>query len=106
MGSGYTIEGQKTSKEKHGGLQLEVIPEFEQNLRFWSRDTDDHIRYISTGSAAFQRSKGVPEILTPAELNVRAGDKLRCYPYECIYSESYKLQDLVDEELCITFQVS
>lgn len=35
VGSGYTVEGQKTGEEKHGGLQIEIIPEYQRKAQKW-----------------------------------------------------------------------
>jgi len=37
VGAGYTVEGQITGEEKFGGLQIEVIPVYRQDLKTWFR---------------------------------------------------------------------
>lgn len=77
MGSGYTVEGQKTSEEKHGGLQLEVTPELIPGKRFWSY-AKNHRVILPKESDSY----GLDELRTPRELGCNIGDVLRSYPVE------------------------
>jgi hypothetical protein len=69
LGSGYTVEGQKTSEEKYGGLQIEVIPEYQTNLRLWVADGD-----VSS------KSNHISEMKTPADEGLSPGSIVRSYP--------------------------
>ena len=76
MGSGYTVEGQKTGEEKLGGLRIKITPAYITGLRSWMSDTiaepapNDIFAYV----------KRLEETRTPAELQRKAGDILRQYP--------------------------
>ncbi|KAI4696651.1 uncharacterized protein J4E88_000828 [Alternaria novae-zelandiae] len=61
LGSGYTVEGQKTSKEQHGGLQLEITPEFLPDLRLWSDSQHDYILRRGPGPRDNLSEKETPE---------------------------------------------
>lgn len=75
MGSGYTVEGQKTGEEKHGGLQIEIIPAYRRGLKSWLSD--------NVGEPApndiFTLVQTLDETSTPVELGFKAGDVLRQY---------------------------
>ncbi|KAF2178128.1 hypothetical protein K469DRAFT_676307 [Zopfia rhizophila CBS 207.26] len=106
LGSGYTVEGQKSSEEKYGGLQIEVIPELRTVLRFWTRNNDDHVKLSATGSVNLDRAKGLDEMKTPAELGLRSGDKIRSYPAAMIYTEPFKIVDLLDRDGSATMKAT
>ncbi|EOA92167.1 uncharacterized protein SETTUDRAFT_134260 [Exserohilum turcica Et28A] len=91
LGSGYTVEGQKTSEEKHGGLQIEITPEMLPDLRFWS---DAKQKYITLGP---YRSliDDLDESDTPEELGYKVGDVLRSYPTDEAYHEPFRVRDFV-----------
>ena len=89
VGSGYTVEGQKTSEEKHGGLQLEVIPTLERGLRSWARNMEEQIRH------PFE------EHLTPAQYMLQSGDVVRSYAMPMLKTCAINIQDLPLEDHCI-----
>lgn len=72
------MEGQKTGEEKHGGLQIEIIPELQPKLRVWRRDSsfiDDPYNFRGASSLDC-----LPEHKTPQSLCMTPGVKLRSYP--------------------------
>jgi hypothetical protein len=73
VGSGYTVEGQKTGEEKFGGLQIEIIPSYERRLRTWQPDPTRQGRI----TGLFDESKSLDEGKTPSELNLNPGVKIR-----------------------------
>ena len=74
MGSGYSVKGQITGKEKFGGLQIEVIPSHRRNLKMWG--------FVPKPGESEQVDYGYPhEYHTPAELGLKPFDKLRTYSY-------------------------
>lgn len=79
MSSGYTIEGQKTSEEKHGGLQLELIPAFQRNLRRWKRVPIECSSDLEFGSTTEDLENGLEEYKTPSESGLKCGDVVRSY---------------------------
>jgi len=89
VGSGYTVEGQKTSVEKHGGLQLEVIPQLERGLRSWARNLEEQV------GRPFQ------EYLTPAQNMLQSGDVVRSYAMPMLKTCAINIQDLPLEDHCI-----
>ncbi|CAN9137106.1 unnamed protein product [Alternaria alternata] len=89
LGSGYTVEGQKTSKEQHGGLQLEITPELFPKQRLWSYGKDKHIVKSARGFPS-----GLDEMKTPEQLGRNIGDVLRSYPADSIYEEPLKIKHL------------
>jgi hypothetical protein len=94
VGSGYTVEGQKTGEEKHGGLQIEIIPSYEENLRIWTKSSD-----VPTNPDKlldfFASSSTLAESLTPAELGLSPGAKVRSYSAPAILNVHCKISDLV-----------
>jgi hypothetical protein len=94
VGSGYTVEGQKTGEEKHGGLQIEIIPSYEKNLRIWTKSSD-----VPTNPDKlldfFASSSTLAESLTPAELGLSPGAKVRSYSAPAILNVHCKISDLV-----------
>ena len=96
MGSGYTTEGQKTGQEKYGGLQIEVIPEYQQDLRKWLPDnlSASTMTAILNGDSSYF----LPETSTPAELSLRPGDKIRSYPSSPRTFKYVKISDLIGPE--------
>jgi len=89
VGSGYTVEGQKTSKEQHGGLQLEITPELLPDLRLWSDSQHDYILRRGPGPRDNHWEKETPE-----ELGCKVGDVLRCYPADSACEEPFKAKHL------------
>ncbi|KAF3407965.1 hypothetical protein DPV78_000617 [Talaromyces pinophilus] len=69
MGSGYTTEGQKTGQERYGGIQIEVIPEYQRNLRKWlpGNLSASAMTAILNGDSSYF----LPETSTPAEFSLR-----------------------------------
>jgi hypothetical protein len=90
VGSGYTVEGQKTGEEKHGGLQIEIIPSYQNNLRAWLREPLE-----GTTSASIDWSNTLDEQKTPSELRLNPGAKIRSYPANPTYSVPYEISDLL-----------
>ncbi|CAN9310331.1 unnamed protein product [Alternaria alternata] len=97
VGSGYTVEGQKTSKEQHGGLQLEITPELFPEQRLWSYSKDKYIV-----KSAHDSSNGLDEMKTPEQLGGKIGDILRSYPADSTYEEPFKMKHLARSETDIT----
>jgi hypothetical protein len=94
VGSGYTVEGQKTGEEKHGGLQIEIIPSYKENLRVLLREPrEDTEQGIS--NTALDWSRRLDELKTSAELSLLPGDKIRSYPANPTDSVPYVLLDLI-----------
>ena len=83
VGSGYTVEGQKTGEEKFGGLQIEIVPSYEKELRTWKLQ-----------NVSFENSRGLDEQKTPSELKLNPGVKLRCYPSRPTYWAPFQISDL------------
>ena len=106
MGSGYTVEGQKTQEEKYGGLQIEVIPSLHQNLRCLVSDTDEHVTYDAYGSATVKWIKRFNERRTPAEENLQPGDFVRSYPININFSEPFKARDICQGKSSTILSVS
>ncbi|CAN9298580.1 unnamed protein product [Alternaria alternata] len=100
LGSGYTVEGQKTSKEQHGGLQLEITPELFPKQRLWSYGKDKHIVKSARGFPS-----GLDEMKTPEQLGRNIGDVLRSYPADSIYEEPLKIKHLAKPGSYITCRV-
>lgn len=72
MGSGYSVEGQVTGKEKFGGLQIEIIPGDRRHLEMWVLASEPgEPEQVGDGYRAGYH--------TPAELGLRPSDKLRTY---------------------------
>ncbi|RFU29847.1 hypothetical protein B7463_g6513, partial [Scytalidium lignicola] len=96
LGSGYTVEGQKTGEEKHGGLQIKIIPSYEENLRLWIKEGKDGMKEgVSTGT--FDRSACLDERKTPRQLSLVSGDKIRLYPANPTFSVPYTISDLTGD---------
>ena len=91
VGSGYTVEGQKTGQEKFGGLQIEIVPSFQTNLRTWQLAPTDQDRRV----VPFDFSKSLDEQKTPSELGLEAGVKIRLYPSHPTYWAPYQIRDLI-----------
>lgn len=97
MGSGYTVEGQKTSEESFGGLQIEIIPEMQVSFRSFYKDDDFHIGQYSTGRIYFDKTMEIGEHNTPLEVGCSPGDCVRSYPRNPISSVPFSVRDLVGE---------
>lgn len=90
MGSGYTVEGQKTGEEKHGGLQIEIIPSYRRGLAKWLRtECEEALRY---------HHMFLDESNTPAELHLKPGDTILSYPPDPGYTRPSDVGDLLDED--------
>lgn len=97
LGSGYTIEGQKTREETHGGLQIEVIPEYQQNLRCWCKDIEPvSVNGTYSGHNVADPNTHLTETRTPRELGLQVGDILRSYPIELYYLSAMTIGRLRD----------
>ena len=101
MGSGYTVEGQKTSKEQHGGLQIEITPELLPKRRLWSFSKD---KYIVKSARGF--SSDLDEMKTPEQLGRDIGDVLRSYPTDSTYEVPLKAKHLAEPGTDIKCKVS
>jgi hypothetical protein len=90
VGSGYTVEGQKTGEEKHGGLQIEIIPAYKTNLRAWTldREPDTYFNFVSQAI--------IDEMRTPAEMGLKTGDKIRSYPPSPVYDKPMEVFDMLE----------
>ena len=93
MGSGYTVEGQKTGEEKHGGLQIEIIPAFRSDVRIWLRDSDVHDDFTTFFEFTHILRK-IDELSTPRQLGFDPGTKLRVYPVPAFRSLPCSLSDI------------
>lgn len=87
VGSGYTVEGQKTGEEKHGGLQIEVIPSYMPGLAKWLVKDEE--------AALYNSGLFVQEIKTPRELGLGPGVQIKSYPPMPTYQRSCMVKDLV-----------
>jgi len=88
VGSGYTIEGQKTGKEDIGGLQIEVTPVYKSDLKIWCRDSNKE-------PGVFTPLQRLHEQTTPAANNIKPGEKLRVHPVPPVHEVPYNISDLV-----------
>ena len=95
VGSGYTVEGQKTGEEKHGGLQLEIIPSYQANLRSWVNG-NFHIE-----SSALEDVYGDPfrnsrldEKKTPRQLGLSPENTLSAYPRQAYKAVPCTISDV------------
>lgn len=95
VGSGYTVEGQKTGEEKHGGLQIEIIPAYPQKAQKWLAATEEEA--LQDPGLYLDESK------TPAQLGLEAGTQVRVYPSPPTYGKSVEVGDLyrVKEDSCL-----
>ena len=93
MGAGYTVEGQKTGEEKYGGLQIEIIPSYQQRSRVWLQEPPNGVEPEIT-RASFEWPNTLDEFMTPSELKLNPGDTIRCYPASPTYEEPLKLAEL------------
>ncbi|RYN81249.1 hypothetical protein AA0120_g10205 [Alternaria tenuissima] len=105
LGSGYTVEGQKTAEEKHGGFQLEITPEMLPNRRMWSRDRHQHIRIRGEHVEYFNSIK---EMETPRIIGCRINDILRSYPVDLAYREPFRIKHIlgsrsIPPDLCAVY---
>lgn len=106
MGSGYTIEGQKTSEEKYGGLQIEVTPELQSGLRLWSRKSDKHVKQSPGDMVLVKGMLVFDEKKTPADLGLRPGEMLRTYPSGRKYHIPVKVKDFMKDTNTHVWKVS
>ncbi|EFR05201.1 integral membrane protein [Nannizzia gypsea CBS 118893] len=89
LGSGYTVESQKTGEDRHGGLQIEVIPAYRTGLRKWYFDENQRVDEFFFDDGPF-----LDEQRTPAELGFKPGDKIRSYPADPIYHTPTTVQEM------------
>ncbi|KAK2767454.1 hypothetical protein FQN54_003610 [Arachnomyces sp. PD_36] len=97
LGAGYTVEGQKTGEEKHGGLQIEIIPAYQIGLKVWLPEAteDETVETIDSYRRRFD------EQWTPSELGLSHGSKIRAFasdpkyfPPNPTYFAYYAISDL------------
>jgi hypothetical protein len=91
VGSGYTVEGQKSGEEKFGGLQIEIIPSYERGVRTWQADAPGH----GGTTISFDESKSLDEQKTPSELKLSLGAKIRLYPSRPTYWAPHQISELI-----------
>lgn len=95
MGSGYSVEGQISGEEKFGGLQIEIIPSYQRNLKMWvtaPKSGESDLSY------PFDH-KRLDEGSTPADIGLKPSDKLRAYPFPCTTTVPLKISDLAEKFL-------
>lgn len=90
MGSGYSVEGQLTGKEKFGGLHIEVIPSYRPNLKVWAHA-------LKAGEPEQVHFPTLEEENTPAGVGLKPSDKLRAYPFPCKATVPLKISDLAKQ---------
>ncbi|OOQ82021.1 hypothetical protein PEBR_40658 [Penicillium brasilianum] len=88
LGSGYTVEGQKTGEEKHGGLQIEIIPAYRKKAQKWRAAAEEEEEALQDPRLYLDESK------TPAELGLEAGSKVWVYPSPPTYRKPVEVGDL------------
>ncbi|KAJ5377689.1 uncharacterized protein N7496_005098 [Penicillium cataractarum] len=95
LGSGYTVEGQKTGEEKHGGLQIEIIPAYSKKAQKWLAATEEEA--LQDPGLYLDESK------TPAQLRLEAGSQVRAYPSPPTYCKPVEVGDLyrVKKDSCL-----
>jgi hypothetical protein len=91
VGSGYTVEGQKTGEERFGGLQIEIIPSYERGLKTWQLEPTGQGR----STVLFDESKSLDEQKTPSQLKLNPGVKIRSYPSRPTYWAHYQISELL-----------
>jgi hypothetical protein len=92
VGSGYTVEGQKTREEKFGGLQIEIIPSYETGLRTYLLEAS----VSESTTEPFVELKILDEQKTPSELKLTPGAKIRSYPSSPTYYAPYEICDFTE----------
>lgn len=80
VGSGYTVEGQKTGEEKHGGLQIEIVPAFEDSLRIWLKADDSPEDAEDLENVLTHKVLTLNEYHSPRELGLSPGTRVRIFP--------------------------
>lgn len=80
-------KGQKTGEEKHGGLQIEIIPSYRSGLRFWHRDESPDEYDDSYDSF-------LDDMKTPRDLGFEPGGEIRSYPPNLILLEPADIQEM------------
>ena len=106
VGSGYTVEGQKTGEEKHGGLQIEIIPSFRRNLRTWLKEEDAQPKVWDPSAVTSMFHSGPFETSTPKEQGLIPGDVIRSYPDPAFKTFEYHISDMVGgDDSNVTFEV-
>ncbi|KAI4960067.1 hypothetical protein J4E86_001686 [Alternaria arbusti] len=101
LGSGYTVEGQKTAEERYGGLQLEVTPQLSGHRRLWS-DTRRQCVSIERGNVSYTDS--LWEAKTPQELQYKVGDILKSYSPDLTRREPFWIKYLSEPGRTSTFR--
>jgi hypothetical protein len=88
VGGGYTVEGQIAGKEKFGGIQIEVVPSYQN---------------INTMSFSYEIEKGrrrqIAEAQTPRDCGLEGGSKIAMMPYPPTFSRIARLRDFYDGEI-------
>ncbi|KAL4740495.1 hypothetical protein BDV11DRAFT_204276 [Aspergillus similis] len=85
VGSGYTVEGQVSGKEKFGGIQIEVIPSYEHGTHTFSYSTEQgHVKYAA-------------EHDTPSDYALKDGDKVTMAPKPSTFMGQARLCDFLDD---------
>jgi hypothetical protein len=101
VGSGYTVEGQQTGKEKHGGLQIEIIPAYRRRSQYWLSETEGEA--LQDPRLCLDEYLYLDELMTPDELGLEAGAKVRLYLSPPSYGRLLEVGDLIleKEDSCI-----
>ncbi|KAL4997886.1 hypothetical protein BDV10DRAFT_201560 [Aspergillus recurvatus] len=85
VGSGYTVEGQVSGKEKFGGIQIEVIPSYERYTHAFSYSTEKgFVEYAA-------------EHNTPRDYALKDGDKVIMAPEPSTFRGQARLCDFLDD---------
>lgn len=75
LGHGYTIEEQLTGEAKHGGIQVDVYPRFQESVTFIEKS----------------KSKQLDLFKTPAQLRLAQGHCINMnLNYACIYADALR----------------
>ncbi|KAF1964945.1 hypothetical protein BU23DRAFT_39223 [Bimuria novae-zelandiae CBS 107.79] len=104
FGSGYTVEGQKTSVEAHGGLQIEVIPKYQDHLRRWFQDTDGHVKTLDLNDVDIDWSQNLNEHDTPASIGLRVGQSVRSYAEPALQRKPLNVEGVAGQRDAVTPQ--
>lgn len=87
------MEGQITGEEKFGGLQIEVIPVYRQDLKTWFRA----LRAGELERKHFTYFGKLDEQRTPREERLKPTNKLRVYPNPPSFAGPCKIADFVQK---------
>ncbi|KAK2846370.1 hypothetical protein FQN49_005792 [Arthroderma sp. PD_2] len=90
LGSGYTVEGQKTGEEKFGGFQIEMIPSYTQGVKKYFREPlpSETVESICEGVGRLD------ELKTPLELGLKPGSNIRAFPPVVSYARHYAVRSI------------